>query len=234
MYKLLNKNKDTICNTMNEGKIKLSDSLAHKLKTLVKKEDQNGTSELQTTDQGEESEQGKESQLERRPTAETGTQDKEGNTCMMEVDVDSTEVPSQGQERSDSLEIFGKENNLQSSGRMLVAPSDDAVVWDPYFPDKVKVCTMSILDYLHGMETRLFDAHLPIEVCFSNFIPHNDSFVPYVHVLYMSFHAVTNTAVLVWKLNQNSIKTFRSLHEFKKKKTFMSFVYSILRLWCVH
>ncbi len=57
--------------------------------------------------------------------------------------------------------------NVLSIERRLVLPGDDSNEWDPVFMNKVGEGYLKVFRYLEGMEARLFDAHLPVEVCVS-------------------------------------------------------------------
>ena len=138
LHKILSKNRDIICHSMTDPKMNLSESLSQKLQSLVQ--------QSLTTSREQENE-----------TAETD-----------KLPVKSEEIPGGSNEME--VESICHSVSDQEDGddcqptKTLALPNDDTVVWDPFFPDRINKGFHKIMEYLEGMETRLFDAHLPLEV----------------------------------------------------------------------
>ena len=87
----------------------------------------------------------------------------EDNSEEMEVNI--TDVHSQNKAvPCGDKEICKEAPDHSLSVKKLVVPGDEATEWDPFFPEKVTEDFLMMYHYLVGMETRLFDAHLPVEV----------------------------------------------------------------------
>ncbi len=124
---------------MTDPKMNLSESLSQKLQSLVQ--------QSLTTSSEQENE-----------TAETD-----------KLPVKSEAIPGGSNEMEvDSIRHSVSHQEEDGDGchptRTLTLPNDDTVVWDPFFPDRINKGFHKIMEYLEGMETRLFDAHLPLEV----------------------------------------------------------------------
>ena len=167
LHKVLAKNKDTICLSMSEGRMRIPDSLTHELQTLLTQSSSSDKEEVEKTTiegandtklcppvEGEE--------LPNDNKMEVDDNRKEMDDNRKEVGDSKMEVDVQNQNGDDNTN--GQLKNFLSIKKKLVLPGDDSNEWNPFFLNKVGDGYLKVFKYLEGMETRLFDAHLPVEV----------------------------------------------------------------------
>lgn len=125
----------------------LPDTLTKSLQLLVKESiKDNQHQELSTNETSLES--------DKKETATTT----EDDGSSMEVDIDSES--NLAVENSSTGDHDTTEKRLVLPDTALGSPTE----WDPLFTATIEEGFQQIIHYLEGMETRLFDAHLPVEV----------------------------------------------------------------------
>ena len=137
LHKSLQKNKDGICKTLDSNRVSKPSFVDHLLQETVK-EAQGGGGLTRTAEEDEETEE--------------GSQDEQ-----MESD-EPKPVPSEATAEETEKELA--EEATEKKGD----PPPSSIDWDPFFAREAVEIGRQILEYLDGMEIRLYDAHLQIKV----------------------------------------------------------------------
>ena len=155
LHKVLTKNKEPICNTMAITETRLSWPLAHRLQSLV-------GNQQPLKEEEDQQEDNKDMETGTVTTKNEQTTEDDGK----EMEVDAVEAQDEGESSASASLVKDKQPCSPSSVKRLVLPEEGTTIveWDPCFPDKVREGFLKLFKYLEGMEARLFDAHLPVEV----------------------------------------------------------------------